>query len=102
MPNVATKYFSIQVMVFLLYKVAASNAEVQKYVMKFLITELHVWFFAMLGDFSWSMVLEWCVHLSSDQQSVLMYAKVGILYIISDIRIWNLYSKHIGYLDLWK
>jgi hypothetical protein len=52
MPNVATKYFSIQVMVFLLYKVAASNAEVQKYVMKFLITELHVWFFAMLGDFS--------------------------------------------------
>ena len=49
--DVATKYFSIQVMVILLYKVAASNADVQKYVMKFLLTELHVWFFAVFGDF---------------------------------------------------
>jgi hypothetical protein len=34
----------------LLFKAAASNADIQKYVMKFLITELHVWFSAMYGD----------------------------------------------------
>jgi len=38
--------------VLLLYKVAASNAGVQKYVTKFLITESHIWFSAMFREFS--------------------------------------------------
>jgi hypothetical protein len=79
--------FLLLLLLLLLYQVAASNADVQKYVMKFLITELYVQFSAMFRDFSWSVVLGWCVHLLSDQQSVLKYAKVRILYIISDIHI---------------
>jgi hypothetical protein len=38
--------------VLLLFKVAVSNADVEKYATKFLITELHVWLSAMFRNLS--------------------------------------------------